>query len=202
MATETTGIINSPKPKPPKPKASPKGFLWADRATATEDDRKKFAASLHELLTEKKLTHSDLTETLWGLDSRGTPRNIGKGREWLRAGNPFPTAIEAAYVAEFFGVPMARLMDPKSEFDPSVLPIRPMKPRSEWKSKDKKSNGHTNGHDTDSRWVRPQGVDPVFLKFESSKKHPTLVLLELKGDMPIEIAMAVMSMIASKPAGE
>lgn len=201
MPSETTGLINSPNPKPPKPQHSPKSFMWLDPNRAREPEKQTFAAALQELLPEKEWTHTHLARELWGMDKRGNSHNIGKARDWVKGLGRFPTETEAGYIAQLLEVPMARLMAPKTKFDPNTTLIRPMRARKDWNTNGK-GNGHASGHVPDTRWLRPEGVDPVFLKFESSKKHPTLVTLEVRGDMPAEVAMAIMSMVASKTASE
>lgn len=205
MMAPTVGLINAQKPKPPAPKASPKNFRWISPNVATEKDRQAFAAALQELLKAMQWTHATLAEKLWGRD-KTTSRNIGKARDWIKGTGRYPTELEAAYIAQVLGVSMQRLTEPKTPFDPTATGfVRVTRPREEWNTKPKskaKGNGLANGHDTDTRWLRPEGVAPVFMRFESSKKHPALVALEVKGDMPVEIAMAVMAMVGSKAADE
>lgn len=201
MTTQTTGVINAPKPKPPAPKSSPKDFKWISPGFATEKDRQAFAASLQELLPTKQWTHANLAEKLWGRDNN-TARNIGKARDWVRGTGYFPNEKEAGYTAQLLDVTMQRLLQPKVKFDPSAGGlVRAARPRSEWKTGKPGPKSKANGHDAnDSRWTLPDGVDPPTVKMETSKKHPALMVLELKGEMPPDIAMAIMAMASAKRA--
>jgi hypothetical protein len=208
MSTVTTppppsklGLINAIKSKPSEPKPSPKNFKWPHFRDATNKEKQAFAATLQELLPLQNGSHVTLAKTLWGTDDRDNARNIGVAREWVRATGRFATEKEAGYVAQVLGVSMQRLLEPTIPFDPNtpmVRPMRTMPPRSEWKTKDKLAK-KANGHDTsDTRWVLPPGVPAPTVKFETSKKHQSLVLLTLQGEMPLEVAMAIMSMANAK----
>ena len=140
-------------------------------------------------------------------------RNVGKPRDWIRGVGRYPNANEAAYVAQLLGVPMQRLVNPKGEFNPNAVPIRPMKPRSEWNVKVKpgpkigakpKAKHKANGHDPDDdrRWTRPEGIEPTNVKLETHKKIDGFMTINITGACPTDVGLTVMAMLKSKSANE
>jgi len=138
---EVDGLLNAKRPKVPEPKPSPKDFVWPSQSDHDDKVAQKIAASLQELLPQKKWTHSDLARALWGSYENGQARNIGASRRYITAEHPIPNERTAATIAEVLGVSMARLLEPEGKFVAWPEMIR------ERKDSKKAKRGGKNGRD-------------------------------------------------------
>jgi hypothetical protein len=213
MAKPTAGLVNARDPKPPRPPASPKGFIWPEKKQFKNGQYQKFATALQEVLAEKGKTHTELSKLLYGQFDNGVPRSV-KGRNWIIAKGVPPDEVQAGYVAQVLDVPMARLLDPKGKFNPAPDMLRR---RGGKKSKrknqkvtamaptenaetPKKTKRHYNKRKEvaeDSRWILPQGVPKPIIKLQTSEQHDGLTTFELHAELPPDVAMSIYSMVNS-----
>ena len=218
MPKQTDGWINAPNAKPPRPLPSAKGFEWPKRDDADQLLRERFAAGLQEVLAEKGLTHNDVVKKLWGTLRSGVPRSA-KPRGWV-TGKTFPTETQAAYAAQLLEVPLQRFLTPSKPFDPHPAMVKgwgkrmgvnkknqvatSADPQTETPKKRAAYKKRVNGHDIDTRWVLPAGVERPHLKIETSQSHSELLKVELTAEMPAPVVMAIMSMVNDRrdEAGE
>lgn len=200
MAKEPEGVVYSSKN--PSPKASPKSFVWPPRESVTEEQRQKVAASLQELLPPKNWTHVQLARTLFGAAENGQIRRIGVARAWLLGKGPFLTEEEAGWTADLLGVSMARLLEPKSKFNPEPGMIRKKSKVGEGPfSKAKRPHKQEDDVD-DGRWTLPKGVAAPHIVMATLKDRAGFALLELNATVPDDVAQAIYSMLKCKPARE
>jgi|SRR5215510_1554920 len=203
MAKEPEGVVYSSKR--PNPKPSPKNFEWPSREEVTDDQRKAVAASLQELLPTREWKHTDLTIALFGRNEAGAIRRVAIPRAWLRGAGPFLTEDEAAWTADLLGVSMARLLEPKAEFDPNSSLIRKWSPKGQGQSKSakrayvKQGKGKAvNDAPDDHRWLLPKGVNAPHLVMTTLEDRPGFASVELKATLPDDVAQAVYSMMKCK----
>ena len=210
MPKPTQGLINARDAKPPRPPASPKGFVWPERKRMRNGMYEKFSASLQELLTEKGANHNDMAKALYGHFDNGVARTI-KGRNWIAAKAMPPDETEAAYVAQYLGVPMSRLLEPKGTFNPEPDMLRRRGGKKK-KAKRAAASGDVavkvpraykkkaGAPPEDNRWLLPAGVPRPSIKIETSQDYDSMTHVELHADLPPHVAMAIYSMVTEHRA--
>ena len=178
-------------------------FYWPSR-TDDPEAIKPLSQSLQELMRRDGIDHMQLSEKI-----KTTPGQI---RGYLSL-TMFPGEPMAQRLARFFKVPLMRLLKPEGEYkpydgfrfrsgskNPLVAKARLAKDRVIVDAPPKKmGRPKLNGHETeDSRWLLPPGVAPPHVKLETSAQHESLMQLEVKGDVPAPVAMAVVSMMNAR----
>ena len=188
MPAEVKGLAQ--KHEYPHVKVGPKDFEWP--AEASRETRKKFAASLHELLNQKRWTYMKLAEVCFGRqaykgDDFRPPRNVQLIRNYVKL-KAFPTVRAAGFIAQALGVSMARLLEPTG----------PHKPLGKHRS-----NGAGNGLATESHDPpppppppMPKNAKPPIVQMATNKDDPRFSDVTVtKGTLPIEVAMSLYALI-------
>ncbi len=219
MMSELTFKERHKKPRPPP---SSKPIDWPGHPT--DEQKQLFGLSLRQLLLQRNIDYMDLAREFYGLDKTGTVKSSGPVREWAK-GVSMPQRTNAEYIAQFFGVPLERLLEPDDTNVPFVSRRRSLN--------DPKNNGaqlpaviKTPATPTPQKTETiavtkktppnpargtlvpllediplPEGASPLLIATQSVASNPECVEVKIIGTVRYDTAMSLMALLDPRHSG-